>query len=118
MQVEALKYGLLAICQIQRSSSKSPTLLLYGPTEQWEGIFVGGDGSAHYGNDFWLNNKEYISRGEYTIFKDNCYMAEFTDYDNDESLGNNGGASGDNWVVLNTASTKSDVEQVYDETLP
>ncbi len=98
--------------------SKSPTLALYGPTEIWEGVYVGADGSSHYANDLWFNDKEYTSRGEYTIFKDNCFQAEFTDYDNDDSLGNNGGASGDNWLVLNVESTESDVRQVNDLLLP
>jgi len=98
--------------------TNSPTLQLYGHTELWEGIFVAGDGSAHYANDMWFNNKEYTSRGEYTIFRDNGFMAEFVDYDNDDPLGNDGGASGDNFMVLNVESTKSDVRQVNDLLLP
>ena len=98
--------------------SKSPTLELYGPSELWEGIFVVADGSTHYANDFWCKNKEYISRGEYTIFKDNVFQAEFNDYDNDDSLGNAGGASGDNFMVLNVESTKTDVLQVNDILYP
>jgi hypothetical protein len=39
-------------------------------------------------------------------------------YKNYESLGNNGGASGDNWLVLNVESTESDVRQVNDLLLP
>ena len=98
--------------------SKSPTLELYGPSELWEGIFVVADGSTHYANDFWCKNKEYISRGEYTIFKDNVFQAEFNDYDNSDSLGNAGGASGDNFMVLNVESTKTDVLQVNDILFP
>ncbi len=98
--------------------SSSPTLELYGPSEMWEGIFVVADGSTHYANDFWCNNKEYISKGEYTIFKDNVYQAEFTDYDNDNPLGNTGGASGDNFIVLNVQSSKTDVLQKNDTLLP
>ena len=98
--------------------SKSPTLELYGPSELWEGIFVVADGSTHYANDFWCKNKEYISRGEYTIFKDNVFQAEFNDYDNSDSLGNAGGASGDNFMVLNVESTKTDVLQVNDILYP
>jgi prepilin-type N-terminal cleavage/methylation domain-containing protein len=98
--------------------SKSPTLELYGPSELWEGIFVVADGSTHYANDFWCKNKEYISRGEYTIFKDNVFQAEFNDYDNSDSLGNAGGASGDNFMVLNVESTKTDVRQVNDILYP
>ena len=98
--------------------SKSPTLELYGPSELWEGIFVVADGSTHYANDFWCRNKEYISRGEYTIFKDNVFQAEFNDYDNSDSLDNPGGASGDNFMVLNVESTKTDVRQVNDILYP
>jgi len=98
--------------------SKYPTLELYGPSELWEGIFVVADGSTHYANDFWCKNKEYISRGEYTIFKDNVFQAEFNDYDNSDSLGNAGGASGDNFMVLNVESTKTDVLQVNDILYP
>ena len=98
--------------------SKSPTLQLYGPINYWEGIFVSGDGSAHYANDMWFKNREYTSRGEYTIFKDNGFMCEFVDYDNEDSLGNAGGAGGDNFMVLNVESTAFDVRQKYDLLLP
>ena len=99
--------------------SKSITLQLYGPTEIWEGVFVGSDLSAHYANDFWMNNKEYTTKGEYTTFKDNVFMAEFTDYtDNGEVTPyNDGGGSGDNFVVLNVLSVEDDVDQRYDDLL-
>jgi prepilin-type N-terminal cleavage/methylation domain-containing protein len=98
--------------------AKSPTLQLYGPTELWEGIFVRGDGSADYANDMWFKNREYTSRGEYTIFRDNGFMAEMHDYDNEDSLGNAGGSSGDNFMVLNVESTAFDVRQKNDLLLP
>ena len=98
--------------------SNSPTLLLYGPTEQWEGIYVGGDGSAHYVKDLWFNNKEYTTKNTWKMFKDNCFMAEFSDFNNSDSLGNAGGASADNWMVLNVESTETDVLPVYDELTP
>jgi prepilin-type N-terminal cleavage/methylation domain-containing protein len=94
--------------------SDSPTLLLYGPTEMWEGIGAQGDGSVHYATDMWFDNKEYITRSNWRQFRDNAFMAEFDDYTNDDSLGNSGGACGDNFMVLNTASTASDVLQVND----
>jgi hypothetical protein len=93
--------------------SKSPTLLLYGPTKLWEGIFVGGDGSAHYANDMWHNNKEYTSKADWTNYKDNTFMSEFRDYDTDD-----GHASGDNFLVLNVESTETTVTPVFDELLP
>jgi len=98
--------------------TKSPTLLLYGPTEQWEGIYVGGDGAAVYVKDMWFNNKEYTTKNTWKMFKDNCFMAEFSDFDNSDSLGNIGGASADNWMVLNVESTETDVLPVYDELTP
>ena len=94
--------------------SLSPTLELYGPTEFWEGIYVGSDGSAHYVKDMWFNNKEYTTKNTWKMFKDNCFMAEFSDFTNTDSLGNGGGASGDNWMVLNVESTESDVRTVHD----
>ena len=45
-------------------------------------------------------------------------MAEFSDFENTDSLGNSGGASGDNWMVLNVRSTETDVLPVYDELSP
>ena len=93
--------------------TKSPTLLLYGPAKLWEGIFVGGDGSAHYANDMWHNNKEYTSKADWTNYKDNTFMSEFHDYDTSD-----GHSSGDNFSVLNVGSTESTVTTVYDELLP
>jgi hypothetical protein len=98
--------------------TNSPTLLLYGPSEMWEGIGAQGDGSVHYATDMWFDNKEYITRVHWRQYRDNAFMAEFLDYDNVDSLGNNGGACGDNFMVLNTASTESDVQQVNDVLLP
>jgi prepilin-type N-terminal cleavage/methylation domain-containing protein len=98
--------------------TKSPTLQLYGPPELWEGIYVGGDGSAHYVKDMWFNNKEYTTKNTWRMFKDNCFMAEFSDFENSDSLGNIGGASADNWMVLNVQSTETDVLTVYDELTP
>ena len=46
-------------------------------------------------------------------------MSEVNDYDNYDSLGNAGGhASGDNFMVLNVESTKTDVLQVNDILYP
>ncbi len=98
--------------------SNSPTLLLYGPPELWEGVYVSGDGSSHYATDMWFDNKEYVSRVNWRQFRDNSFMAEFTDYTNDDTLGNTGGACGDNFLVLNVESTESDVRQTYDILLP
>jgi hypothetical protein len=92
----------------------SPTLELYGPTELWEGIYVGGDGSSHYVKDMWFDNKEYTTKNTWKMYKDNCFMAEFSDFDNTDTLGNDGGASADNWMVLNVDSTATDVTPVYD----
>ena len=103
---------------ISANFTKSPTLLLYGPTEQWEGIYVGGDGSAHYVKDMWFNNKEYTTKNTWKMYKDNCFMAEFSDFENTDPLGNDGGASGDNWMVINVLSSATDVWPVYDELSP
>ncbi len=93
--------------------SKSPTLLLFGPSKLWEGIYVGGDGSAHYANDMWHNNKEYTSKADWTNYKDNTFMSEFRDFDTSD-----GHASGDNFLVLNVESTETTVTPVYDTPLP
>ncbi len=98
--------------------TKSPTLLLYGPDSVWEGVYVSGDGSSHYASEMWFDNKEYTSRSNWRQFRDNTFMAEFTDYTNDASLGNPGGACGDNFVVINVESTEDDVRQTYDILLP
>lgn len=100
--------------------TNSPTLKLYGPPEQWEGIYVGGDGSAHYVKDMWFNNKEYTTKNTWKMYKDNCFMAEFSDFENTDpaTIPHSGGPSGDNWMVLNTRSTVSDCLPVYDELTP
>lgn len=96
--------------------SLSPTLELYGPSELWEGIYVGADGSTHYVKDMWFNNMEYTTKNTWKMYKDNCFMAEFSDFDNTDpaSVAHVGGPSGDNWVVLNVESTDTDVLPVYD----
>ena len=94
--------------------SDSPTLTLYGATELWEGVYVGADNSSHYAKDMWFNNKEYTTRVHFNIYRDNSFMAEFTDYTNTNMLDNAGGASADNFMVLAVESTDSDVRQVYD----
>lgn len=105
--------------------SKSPTLQLYGPTQKWEGIYGSADGSAHYAQALWFDGATYKAQDDLVPVADNAFAPEFTDYDhttdsdgNSTSIENGGGASGDTFMVLNVASTKTDVNDEWDVLLP
>ncbi len=97
---------------------KSPTLELYGPAKKWEGVYASADGSSHYSKSLWFDEVMYKSKSDLVNVPDNSFQADFADYDNDESLGNPGGASGDIWMVLNVESTTSDVTTSNDVLYP
>lgn len=96
--------------------SKSPTLSLYGPTGKWEGVYATADGSSHYASSMWFDQVTYKAQDDLVPVADNSFAPEFHDYDHEtgEDLGNQGGPSGDAFLVLNVESTKSDVTTVWD----
>jgi len=105
--------------------SKSPTLQLYGPTQKWEGIYGSADGSAHYAQALWFEGATYKAQDDLVPVADNAFAPEFSDYDhttdsdgNSTSIENAGGPSGDTFMVLNVASTKTDVNDEWDVLLP
>jgi len=90
--------------------TKSPTLELYGPTKQWEGIYASADASAHYAKSLWFDEVMYKPQDDLVNVPDNSFQADFGDYSLEGGgLGNPGGASGDVWMVTNVQSTKTDV---------
>jgi prepilin-type N-terminal cleavage/methylation domain-containing protein len=96
--------------------NESPTLLLYGATSQWEGIYTGADGSTHFAKSMWFDKVDYTPSDDLIPILDNSFDAEFTDYDNDEPAddAHAGGPSGDTWMVLSVKSTKTDAECYWD----
>jgi prepilin-type N-terminal cleavage/methylation domain-containing protein len=98
----------------------SPTLLLYGPPEQWEGIYSAADGSSHYAQTLWFDGVVYRPKDDLVPVLDNAFNAEFSDFEDyvpdDETIVNNGGPSGDTWMVLNVEATEYDVTPVWDST--
>ena len=99
--------------------SESPTLLLYGATSQWEGIYTGADGSTHFAKSMWFDKVVYTPFDDLVPILDNSFDAEFFDYENTEPSGQNhgGGPSGDIWMVLNVRGTETDAECYWD-TIP
>jgi len=98
--------------------TKSPTLQLYGPPAQWEGVYVSADASSHYALSMWFDEIRYKPQDDLVSVGDNSFMADFVDYSNTDSLGNAGGASGDTWMVLSVASTETDVQTTWDNLHP
>ena len=58
----------------------SPTMQLYGPPEQWEGIYVAADASAHYAKSMWPEGVVYSPLDSIAVIRDNVFNAEFADY--------------------------------------
>jgi prepilin-type N-terminal cleavage/methylation domain-containing protein len=100
--------------------TKSPTLELYGPDKQWEGVYASADGSSHYAKSLWFDEMMYKPQDDLVNVPDNSFQADFGDYEHDSgtNLGNEGGASGDVWMVLNVQSTKTDVLTSHDILYP
>ena len=96
--------------------NESPTLLLYGPTNQWEGIFSSADGSTHYAHTMWFDELMYQPKDDLTSILDNAFDAEFWDYPNADPADqvHQGGPSGDTWMVLSVKSTETDSECRWD----
>ena len=86
----------------------SPTLQLYGPFEQWEGIFVAADASAHYAKSMWPEGVVYTPFGSDSIaaIRDNIFNAEFSDYG---GIVNSGAGSADMWMVMSWFASDPDI---------
>ncbi len=99
----------------------SPTILLYGPTSQWEGIYSTADGSTHYAQTMYFDELQYQPKDDLLSILDNAFDAEFWDYDLEgqgSDTPHNGGPSGDIWMVLNVKATKNDAECYWDILFP
>jgi prepilin-type N-terminal cleavage/methylation domain-containing protein len=95
--------------------TKSPTLELFGPVQKWEGIYTSADGSTHYAQSMWFDGILYLPGDDLVHVPDNSFMADFIDFANDEPLDHGReSASGDTWMVLNVASSKTDVTTTWD----
>ena len=95
--------------------TKSPTLELYGPVQKWEGIYTTADGSTHYAQSMWFDGILYKPGDDLVHVPDNSFQADFTDFENTDPLEHGReSASGDSWMVLNVASTASDVITTWD----
>jgi len=94
----------------------SPTLQLYGPFEQWEGIFVAADASAHYAKSMWPEGVVYTPFGSDSIaaIRDNIFNAEFSDYG---GLMTPGAGSADMWMVMSWFASDPD-DTATDEVFP
>lgn len=101
--------------QVGDDFAKSPTLELYGPTQKWEGIYTTADGSTHYAQSMWFDGILYYPKDDLAHVPDNSFMADFIDFENTEPLDHGReSASGDTWMVLNVASSVSDVTTTWD----
>ena len=109
--------------------SKSPTLELYGSSDSWQGIYASADGSTNSGfsgpdypiaSGMWFDGVSYTAQDDLVPVSDNAFAAEFYDFKHEPGtlIENAGGASGDTFMVLNVASTKTDVNDEWDVLLP
>lgn len=102
--------------------TKSPTLLLYGPTKIWEGVYATADGSAHYAQSMWFDGVNYKPGDDLVFVPDNSFQADFADYphsdEGDLGEGHLGAPSGDIWMTLSVESTDTDVLTAWDILLP
>ena len=98
--------------------SKSPTLQFHGPDQQWEGIFVAGDASAHYSKSFWAQGVQYEPRDGFGFVKDNMFNADFSDFAG--GLTYPGAPSGDVWLSMSwlASADGKNVIASWDELLP
>lgn len=96
---------------------KSPTVLLHGADQQWEGCYVAGDASSHYTKSFWPEALTYEPQDGFGLKKDNLFNCEFPDFPG--GIFNDGGPSGDTWMVLNDMSDPSgtDIRSRWDQLL-
>jgi prepilin-type N-terminal cleavage/methylation domain-containing protein len=97
--------------------TKSPTLELHGPAQQWDGHVCFQDNHAESLVTFFAAGCSYLpSSGpnSLTPMKDNIYCAEF----DDNPQGAQG--SGDSWLTMNTAAAASGnaITPVWDPLIP
>jgi prepilin-type N-terminal cleavage/methylation domain-containing protein len=83
--------------------TKSPTLELHGPKNQWDGHVVFNDNHAETLNTFFAPLAVYYAQNSINQQKDNIYAAEFTDVT--QPAGANAQSSGDNWLGMFSAAT-------------
>ena len=81
-----------------------------------QGVYIGADGATHVASSTVIPTMCYTPLGSEESFEDDFFKAEFADYENIDSLGNEGGASGDIWMVINVASSETDVTPSFEET--
>lgn len=92
----------------------SPTMQLYGPPEQWEGIYVAADASAHYAKSMWPEGVVYSPLDSIAVIRDNVFNAEFADYG---GLMSPGAGSADMWMVMSWFASDPD-DTPTDEVFP
>jgi prepilin-type N-terminal cleavage/methylation domain-containing protein len=92
--------------------SKSPTLELYGSPKQWEGVYVGGDASAHAAKSVWPTGITYVPQDSFAAIKDNIFACEFADYEGDAV--NPGAPSKDIWLTMNYWASDKDTSGIDD----
>jgi len=92
----------------------SPTMQLYGPPEQWEGIYVAADASAHYAKSMWPEGVVYSPLDSIAVIRDNVFNAEFADYG---GLMSSGAGSADMWMVMSWFASDPD-DTPTDEVFP
>ncbi len=92
---------------------KTHTFGFHGPSEQWKGAAVTGDGSAKMIQSYINTNMTYSPLDGSTLRPDILFSAEFGDVDPDNPM-----ASGDNWVIVTsndtTTFTKNETVPIWD----
>jgi prepilin-type N-terminal cleavage/methylation domain-containing protein len=92
--------------------TKSPTLQLHGPKQQWDGHVVFNDNHAETLNTFFSPLAPYFPQTGFTQSKDNIYACEFNDF---ASIGLTNEGSGDAWMGMSTATaTDNDTTPAFD----
>jgi prepilin-type N-terminal cleavage/methylation domain-containing protein len=95
--------------------TRSPTVELHGPKDQWVGNVVFSDNHTESLEAFYPTLTSYEPLDGDGPQKDNIFSAEFSDYDN-----GNQEASADAWMVVcrKDGSSENRVAQIYDELNP
>ncbi|MCI0677373.1 MAG: prepilin-type N-terminal cleavage/methylation domain-containing protein [Phycisphaerales bacterium] len=101
--------------------TKSPTLQLHLPNQQWDGHVCFNDNHADtlIGN-FYHHLVAYTPQNNTLAFKDHIYAAEFNDYPNPTYPGGGPRASNDAWMAMFTAadSTGNQATPAFDTLNP
>jgi type II secretory pathway pseudopilin PulG len=92
---------------------KTHTFGFHGPSEQWSGAAVTGDGSARMIQSYINTDITYSPLDGSLLRPDILFSAEFGDVDPNNSM-----ASGDNWIIVTsndtTTFTKNETVPVWD----